>query len=171
MIGLFVLILGAGWLILAGVLARGVARLLAAEGLSAVAAFLLYPLIVIVPFADEIIGQWQFRELCEREAKVWIAPHARGVPAARQTGPEFVKREGLAIPVQEQPIVYVDAESGEPFYTAKAFHTVGGFVMRLGLNMGGTTASCWPEKWTSRENNIDIDGMLKRGEAIVGAQK
>jgi hypothetical protein len=132
------------------------------RGLSTV---LLYPLVLAIPFADEAIGRWQFNRLCEREAKVWIAPTANQVQAAQRIGPHFVDRDGFLIPVREQPIVYVDAHTGQPFYTVKAFHTPGGAIMRAGLNMGSSSA-CWPPNWSSRENGIDIDKLLKQGEAF-----
>jgi hypothetical protein len=149
MIGLIVIGLAVGWLVLAGVLAGGIAREFAPEKIGGLVAILLFPLIVAVPFIDEIIGRWQFGRLCEREATVWIAPTAIQVRAARRVGPDFVDREGFLIPVREQPIVYVDADTGKPFYTVKAFHTPGGMIMRLGLNMGSSKA-CWPKNWTHR---------------------
>ena len=164
MAGLIVLGLAVGWLFVSGTIASRISRAVAPAKVVGLVAILLYPLILAVPFADEAIGRWQFNRLCTSEAKVWVAPSATDVKAARRTGPDFVDREGFVIPVTEQPIIYVDVDTGKPFYTAKAFHTPGGVIMRAGLNMGSSSA-CWPPKWTSRENGIDIDKLLKQGEA------
>jgi hypothetical protein len=170
MAGLIVLAFVVGWLIFSGVIASGIARAIAPQSIRELSAILLYPLVVAVPFADEAVGRWQFKRLCEREAKVWVAPTANQVQAARRVGPHFIDRDGLVIPVREQPIVYVDAHTGQPFYTVKAFQTPGGMIMRAGLNMGSSTA-CWPPKWSSRENGIEIDKLLKQGEALSGKQR
>lgn len=169
MAGLIVLALAVGWLFLSGVIARVIAGSAAPERFGGLITILLYPLILAIPFADEAIGRWQYSRLCEREAKVWVAPTASQVKAARQVGPHFVDRDEFFIPVREQPIVYVDIDTGKPFYTVKAFHTPGGMIMRAGLNMGSSSA-CWPPNWSSRENGIDIDKLLKQGEASRGKQ-
>jgi len=170
MAGLIVLGLAVGWLIFSGAIAGGIARAIAPERIRGLTAILLYPLVLAIPFADEAIGRWQFHRLCEREAKVWVAPTANQVRAARRVGPHFIDRDGLFIPVREQPIVYVDAHTEQPFYTVKAFHTPGGMIMRAGLNMGSSSA-CWPPKWSSRENGIEIDKLLKEGEALDGKRR
>lgn len=170
MAGLIVLALAFGWLIFSVAISRGIARTVAPERMRGLAAILLYPLVLATPFADEAIGRWQFNRLCEREAKVWVAPTANQVQAAQAVGPDFVERNDFFIPVREQPIVYVDARTGQPFYTAKAFHTPGGVIMRAGLNMGSSTA-CRPPEWSSQEQGIDIDKLLKQGEALSQKQR
>ncbi|WP_157412520.1 hypothetical protein [Acidovorax sp. Root217] len=165
MIGLIVLLLAGTWLLLAGTVAKRVAKFLFPERFAVRARVLLFPLILCLPFLDEIIGRWQFHTLCEREAKVWIAPNAKEVTAAREGDSKTHARVGFLIPVTEQPIVFMDALTGKTFYATKAFHTPGGAIMRAGLNLG-STSSCWPKNWTARENGIDIDTLLKRGEAL-----
>jgi hypothetical protein len=169
MAGLIVLGLAVGWLFVSGSIAGGIARAVAPEKIGGLVAVLLYPLVLALPFADEAVGRWQFNRLCTREAKVWIAPAADQVKAARRTGPDFVDRQGFFIPVKEQPIVYVDAATGKPLYTVRAFHTPGGIIMRAGLNMGSSSA-CWPPKWSYRENGIDMDKLLKQGQARAKRQ-
>lgn len=165
MIGLIVLLLAGTWLFLAGTVAKRVAQFLFPERFAVRATVLLFPLILCLPFLDEIIGRRQFHSLCERDAKVWVAPNAKEVTAARKGDSKTHVRVGFLIPITEQPIVYIDELTGKPFYTAKAFHTPGGAIMRAGLNMGNDS-SCWPKNWTARENGIDIDTLLKRGEAL-----
>lgn len=170
MIGLIVLALAVGWLIFSAAIAVGIARAFAPARKRGVSTAVLFPFVLVTPFADEIIGRWQFHRLCESEAKVWVAPTANQVRAAQSVGPDFVTRGGFLIPVKEQPIVYIDAHTGQPFYTFKAFHTPGGLIMRAGLNLGHSSA-CWPPNWTSQENGIDIDNLLKEGKALNGKQR
>jgi hypothetical protein len=164
-IGLIVLLLAGSWLLLAGTVTKRTAQFLFPERFAARATVVLFPLILCLPFLDEIIGRRQFHSLCEREAKVWVAPNAKDVTAARKDGSKTHVRVGFLIPITEQPIVYIDALTGKPFYTTKAFHTPGGAIMRAGLNLGNES-SCWPKNWTPRENGLDIDTLLKRGKAL-----
>lgn len=167
MIGLIVLVLAGTWLFLAGRVARKVAHVLLPGRFAATGTVLLFPCVVGLPFLDEFIGRWQFNALCEREAKVWVAPDAQQVVAARSGDSTSRARTGFIIPISEQPITYFDAVTGKPFYTAKAFHTPGGAIMRAGLNLG-SDSSCWPKNWTPRENGLNIDALLQRGKALQG---
>jgi len=166
MIGLITLFAFGLWLWVAGLLARALTRLLGLRLLG----ILLYPFIAAIPFADEAIGRWQFHQLCESEAKVWVASNIKNITAAREGISALSDRSGFIFPIREQAASYVDAETGKPFYSFKAFHTPGGFVMRSGLNLGNST-SCWPEHWTSRENGFDIDEMLKRGKDLASMKE
>lgn len=168
MIALIVLIFAVLCVAVACFLTAGIVRLLVPRRppvLKLLVVFLSFPAFLVLPFADEIIGRSQFRKLCDREAKVWVSPNAKKIRAARRVGPDFVERSEFVIPVREQPITYIDAETGAPFYRAKAFHTPGGFIMRHGLNMG-SSSECWPERWTAVQNGIDIDELLKRGKDL-----
>jgi hypothetical protein len=155
-IGLIVLTIFVGWLVLAAFLVRAIARLTPAPVLVGIA---IFPATVMLPFVDELVGRWQFSRLCNAEAKVYVAPNAYEVFAARRDVDRMTGRGGLVIPVTEQAFSYVDARTGATFYSVKAFHTPGGFVMRAGLNMGGST-SCWPSRWSSAENGLNIDEKL-----------
>lgn len=155
-IGLIVLAIFFGWLVLAAFVARAIGRLTPAPALVGIAVF---PAVVVLPFVDELVGRWQFSRLCNAEAKVYVAPNAKEVFAARRDFDRMTGRGGLVIPVTEQAFSYVDTQTGATFYSVKAFHTPGGFVMRAGLNMGGST-SCWPSRWSSAENGFNIDEKL-----------
>ena len=125
----------------------------------------IYLMILALPFADEIVGRAQFQILCDNEAKVWVSPTANEVTAAKKLEKGITTLSGYAFRIREQSVTYIDANTGEEFYKFKAFHTPGGWIMRSGLNLGHST-SCWPSKWSSRENGIDIDLLLKNGKNI-----
>jgi hypothetical protein len=103
--------------------------------------------------------------LCSKEAVVWVSPTVSEVTAAHKVKSDIFTRSKFIIPIREQPVTYLDARTGKEFYTFKAFHTPGGWVMRSGLNLGHST-SCWPEDWISKHNEIDIDAMLEKGKHI-----
>ncbi|MES2632266.1 MAG: hypothetical protein V4669_04800 [Pseudomonadota bacterium] len=162
MIGLFVLALLAGWLIVTGLITVAIVRAIRFPG-SSLLGLLVFPVVAALPFVDEAIGRWQFQRLCATEAKVRVAPNAKSVVAAKRGNSYITELVGYVFPISEQAVSYVDLATGKEFYSFKAFHTPGGFVMRSGLNMG-SSKSCWPEKWTSRANGLDIDALLNRGE-------
>jgi hypothetical protein len=162
MIGLIVLGLLVAWLIATGMITAAIVRGIRIPG-SSLLGVLIFPVVAALPFADEIIGRWQFHRLCEAEAKVWVAPDAKSVVAAREGNSYSSELVGYAMPVREQAVAYIDIATGKPFYSFKAFHTPGGLVMQSGLNMG-SSSSCWPEKWMSRENGLDMDELVRRGK-------
>ncbi len=162
MIGLIVLAVAAAWLVVAARLARYVASKFQLPGLSAFVGVVAFLAFAVLPFADEILGRWQFQRLCASEAVVWVSPNAGAVVAAEDVG-TFSERKEFIFPVRQQWAKYADLASGEVFYSVKAFHTPGGFLMRAGLGLGNST-SCWPERWTSKDVGLNIDELLKRGK-------
>lgn len=126
--------------------------------------FLFALIVFVAPWADEIIGRWQFAQLCKTEAVVWVGPKAEAVVAAKDVG-SFSERTGLLFPVRQQSVRLADLSNGQVFYTVTAFHTPGGVLMRAGLGLGNST-SCWPERWTGSERGIDTNAMMKRGEQL-----
>lgn len=163
MIGLMFLAGLAIWLVLAVWISK---RILGWMGNSkypitrGVAVFLL---VLIAPVADELIGRWQFHQLCEREAVVTLSPDWEMVKRAK--GNEFIlhKLPSYLISIEEQPVEFIDADTGKLFLTYKGFRTKGGVLMSHGLGLGGTT-SCWPKDKTSLLNKVNIDQLLKQGK-------
>lgn len=160
MIGLTVLFIAGFWLWLA-IKIGGLLLTKSENSISRkIAGILLFSLILVAPFADEIVGRIQFEKLCNTEAEAWVAPNAKEITSARRGIDKIEPREGLIFPVREQEFTYVDSKTGATFYSVKAFHTPGGWIMRHGLNLGNSS-SCWPERWSSRDFGLDIDSMLK----------
>jgi len=128
-----------------------------------VASLLLFPVILTAPFADELIGQWQFNRLCEREAVVTLSPDWEKVKRARDNDDPITEIFGYVIPIRVQRVEFVDTDTKNPFLSYKGFHTKGGFFMRHGLGLGLTT-SCWPKNKTQVLNDLNIDQLLKQGK-------
>jgi hypothetical protein len=161
MIGILVLLIAIPWLLFANYI--GIILVTKSKGnifKICISIFLSF-LIVIAPFTDEIIGRVQFEHLCSTEAKAWVSSNAKEITSARRGIERLEPREGLIFPVTEQEFTYIDTKTGATFYSVKAFHTPGGWIMRHGLNLGNSS-SCWPERWMSRDLGLDIDSILER---------
>lgn len=164
MIGLLFLF-GIGlWLIVAFVVSVNIPRWLGTTKHHTATVLLSFPLVLIAPFADEIIGRWQFKRLCEREAVVTLSPDWETVKRAYERKFPTIPIDGNAIPIRVQQSEYVDIETGRPFLTFKAFHTNGGILFgQLGLGLGQTT-SCWPRNLTKVMNEVNTDRLMKNGK-------
>ena len=164
MIGLLFLAGAAFWLTVTFMLSRRIPRWLGITKYAKAASVLLFPLILLAPVADEVIGRWQFHRLCEREAVVNLSPDWRTVKAARDNDPPVTEIAAYAIPIRVQGVEFVDAVSGKPFLSYKGFHTSGGLLFgRFGLGLGLST-SCWPKDKSPLLNEIGIDQLLKQGK-------
>jgi len=161
MIGLTVLFIAGFWIWLAIKISGSLLTKSENRTSRKIASILLFSLILVTPFADEIVGRIQFENLCNTEAKAWVAPNAKEIISARRGIERMEPREGLIFPVTEQEFTYIDSKTGATFYSVKAFHTPGGWIMRHGLNLGNSS-SCWPERWSSRDFGLDIDSMLNK---------
>jgi hypothetical protein len=162
MAGLLVLGIAVMWLLFAAKMGRVAAGAFPRHWMSSFFGLAAFATIAVLPFADEIVGEWQFRRLCTSEAVVWVHPNATNVIAARAT-PATRDLGGFVFPIREQVSEYVEATTGEPFLRVKALHTPGGFIMRAGLNMG-SSRSCWPARWSEHYRDLKLDELLKRGK-------
>lgn len=152
------------WLTVAVMLCKRVPRWLGVTKHGAVISVLLFPVVLVAPVADEIIGRWQFNRLCEREAVVTLSPDWEKVKRALAKELPTIPIDGYAIPIRVQRGEYVDMDTGQPFLAFKAFHTKGGLLFgRLGLGLGQTT-SCWPKNLTKVMNEINSDLLIKNGK-------
>ncbi|MBG7619258.1 hypothetical protein I5R65_07255 [Herbaspirillum sp. AP02] len=160
MIGLLFIVVFVVWLVSAFYFGRAIPRWL---GLKPAWSFLFVPLAFIAPIADELIGRWQFKRLCEKEAVVWLNPNWKSVKTVRNVSPElFSQVPGTAIPIEIQPVTYIDAETGQPFMNYNAVHTSGGLLLgKLGFGLGGTT-TCWPKDELEIRKKINMKNLLNK---------
>lgn len=128
-----------------------------------VVSVLVFPFVFLAPVADELIGRWQFHQLCEREAVVWLSPDWETVRRAKDNDDPMYELDGFVFPIKVQYIELVDIDTKLPFVKIRAFHTKGGFLMRHGLGLDGIT-SCWPPDWIQVMNQVDSEKLLKQGK-------
>jgi len=164
MIGILFLIVIVVWFTAAVMLSKRIPHWVGMTKHTTAISVLVFPLVLTAPIADDLIGRWQFNRLCDREAVVMLSPDWVKVTAARDNDGPISEIDGYVIPIRVQRVEFVDANTGKPFLTAKAFHTYGGFLFgRLGLGLGQST-SCWPKDLTKVMNDLDIDQLLKQGK-------
>ena len=164
MIGILFLVGIVVWLAVAVMLSLRIPRWVGMTRHTVVVSILLFPIVLTAPFADSLIGQWQFNRLCEREAVVTLSPDWEKVKRARDNGKPIRDLNGYVIPIQVQAVELVDLDSENSILNVKAFHTKGGFLMRHGLGLG-LTDSCWPPNWVQVMNQIDSDKLIKQGKS------
>ena len=164
MIGLLFLF-GIGlWLTVAILLSRSIPRWLGVTKYGAALSVLLFPVLLVAPVADEIIGRWQFKRLCEREAVVTLSPDWEKVKRARERDIPSVTLSGYLIRIQSQRMEYFDVDTGKNFFTNQSFHAYGGFLAyRMGLGLGTSTA-CWPKDSHQAYKQTNLDQLIKQGK-------
>jgi len=126
---------------------------------------LLFPLILVAPVADELIGRWQFNRLCEREAVVTLSPDWVTVKRAHQEPDVRRDFHGYLIPIHSWGGDIVDVDTGNVFFTSKSLFTRGGFLFgRLGLGLDGQATSCHPANIQAIQKQVNLFELLKQGK-------
>ncbi len=165
MIGLMFLAGLVLWLTLAIMLSKRIPRWLGVTKQQGNLSVLLFPLILVAPVADELIGRWQFNRLCEREAVVTLSPDWVIVKRARQEPDVRRDFDGYLIPIHSWGGDIVDVDTGKVFFTSKSLFTRGGFLFgRLGLGLDGQATSCHPVNIQAIQKQVNLFELLKQGE-------
>ena len=164
MIGLIALAAIAIWLMVVIHLCKRIPDWLGMTRFAKAAQYLLFPVLLLLPIADELIGAWQFKRLCEREAAVTLSPNWQIVKRAQKASAGPVYLNGYIIQIREWTTKFIDADTGKEFFLSKAFITNGGILFgRLGLGLG-TSRSCSPPDEFQIMHMINIDQLLKQGK-------
>lgn len=139
--------------------------------------FLVTSVLIPLPVADEIIGGFQFRELCQQGyPAVYDSDKATGKTVTlKQVSISNLKTymdiprkdvEHTVIPIREDSWEYIEVESGELLLSWKEYHAKGGWLSRfIGFPQGSPpytfNAVCSPEgnySLLKRLNMKTIDG-------------
>lgn len=145
MIGLYFLGILGLWVFVAGLIAKSTTRHWRGRSSRLVLGPLVFVVVVILPFVDEIVGKYQFRTLCREgavprydEAKargrsVYMrqVPHPQ-VPRVQTTPSRLVP---AWIPITEKTIDWLDKETDEVLVSYKAYEASSGWFIR----------AIWPE--------------------------
>jgi len=153
------------WFIAAIMLCKRIPRWLGVTKHGAIMSVLMFPVVLVAPVADEIIGRWQFSRLCKREAVVTLSPDWEKVKRARERDIPSVTLDGYFIRIRSQRMEYFDVDTGKNFFTNQAFHAYGGFLAyQMGLGLGTSTA-CWPKDSHQTYELTNLDELIKQGAA------
>lgn len=153
MTGIVLLAVVGLWLWLCIVVARALLRQLRPQPWRWLAAASLFALMLIAPVGDEIVGGFQFRALCEKNANFRIGvanPEARTTRVAVRPANEVLP--GTAITIYHSRIEYTDVQSGERVVDFDEYVAKGGvFIRTLAISQSNAPItidrpSCSPQQ-------------------------
>lgn len=92
------------------------------------------------PFADEVVGKYQFEALCKANGIESVdVSRARGKRAKVHYGERHLVA-GTMVPIQVDDVTFRDADSGGTLFHYKDYHATGGWLMRYTpMNMGDSS--------------------------------
>lgn len=164
MIGLMFLVGIVFWITVAVMLSKRIPRWVGMTRYTAAASVLVFPVVLVAPIADDLIGRWQFYRLCDREAVVTLSPDWEKVRRAKRVDIQSKYFTTYLIPISSAGGEYVDLDSGKVFMTHRALFTKGGFLRRNMYGLDGIT-SCLPKDAQAIEKKINFYDLLKQGES------
>lgn len=162
MIGLLFFAFLGIWLVAAIVISVLITKWLGVSKHRGVIGMALFPIVFCAPIADDLIGMWQFRQLCEKEAVVTLSPDWKRVKRAAWVDLPVDYYNHKIIPITGQSGQYINLDSNQPFMVTRSLFTQGGFLRRfIGLGNG---SSCSPENERILSKQINVVQLMKNGE-------
>lgn len=153
------------WLMVSNYLSNRIYSVLSPKWRRAPVRVLLFAVLLILPVTDEIVGRWQFNQLCEREAVIWLSPDWEKVKRAARVQDQRKPVPRIAIPVTRVVYEKIDIETGYTFLRDTRFITDGGFLMgSLGLGLG-VGSTCRPPNAIEVSKQIQLSKLLENGAA------
>lgn len=170
MIALIGLILIGGWIWLALRVSKPIKEWIGKYKYGNVLRKTVLPVVLILPLADEIIGN-TFMEivLCRDASQLVILTPIDFVNKAKAV---HLPDETIwfGIPIEKLQVNYIDLDTNQTFAYSKNYITYGGWLMRSGLNLGNF-GSCgrWATKtqYYSGKSAVEmkVEQLLIAGEA------
>jgi len=129
--GLFLIIIFAAWFFFARAISWFITKSISNLYLKALAKIVVFILIFACPFADEIIGRVQFREICATDAvAVYDEANVRGKTVISE--PVVVNNYmNTILPIYKQTWKYQDPSTHEELISFTEVHAKGGWLSRL----------------------------------------
>jgi len=103
------------WLVAVIILTVWIPRIIGPGWLRTIARFILFPALLVAPIADEWIGRRQFKELCEREDKIYLSPNWMDVKKAKELRTP-IKINRQITNTQGSKFEYIDINTGVVFF-------------------------------------------------------
>ncbi len=136
MTGLALLLVVGLWWWASLTLSRIVVRKLPAKPWRRLVGYVVFGLLFALPVADEIVGGFQFRALCKKNAVFHVGvehPEGRITKFSANSPGEFV--HGTFIKIYDAAIEYKDVQSGEVVVKFHSYTAEGGWLIRaLGIS-------------------------------------
>ena len=130
MIGLYLLFLLGIWTVLVAWLSVKIAKRLPVPKWRPLVGIGLFIILLPMVLIDELIGKWQFEQLCQENSTIYIAPDAKGRTVVYQANPPDDVVQGTWVRIRIQKRRYVDATTGETIVSYKNVKARGGWFMR-----------------------------------------
>jgi len=131
MIGLLLFGFVAAWFVAARWLAIKATRRLLPGKLRLTAVCFITLMLVALPLSDEIIGGFQFRALCEKNAALRIdAARIRGKKVRVTTDPANKEVGGTSVPILYSRSSYRDVDTNEELASSGRYVANGGWLIR-----------------------------------------
>jgi hypothetical protein len=115
------------WLVLCIALARHIPIWLGVKRVGWAWGLLLFPILVVAPVIDEVIGKQQFASLCEKRIFLDNSDAIKARNIHRVT-PPYTKLPGFWIPIEMRTVKYVDDETNQVILSNDDYHTKGGWL-------------------------------------------
>lgn len=161
MIGLPLILVFVLWLGLSVFLARKIPVWVGVRHHRVPLSLVLFPVIFVTPVIDEVIGMHQFEQLCNDRAVVHVSLDAARVRRAKVVSGPVLEVPNHWIKIQAQEMVYLDVDTGKPFYTYESLITKGGRIARI-ARLGGLH-SCSAKNIPETSKQLNIEELLKEG--------
>lgn len=146
-------------------IARSLGNLAPSPRLRTPLGFVIFFVLLSLPFIDEVIGNYQFEALCKANGIESVdVSKARGKRVKLVSG-EGKSIDGFIMPITEYPLIFKDDTNGETLFRYNTYHAHGGWLMRYTwLSMGSNhtmlfDGGCYnPQKLKAilSENNINL---------------
>ncbi|MFM9917893.1 MAG: hypothetical protein ACKVOX_18995 [Rhizobacter sp.] len=164
MTGILLIAVAIVWLIAVLAATRWVVRRVNSLAMKVVSCLVLFPVLLVLPVADELVGKQQFDSLCTKYAVQVIdeqnAPNSR-VKSVGGSGDWYAA--GTAVRIRIQPWIYQDITTQNVVASYHTLHAEGGWLIRaLGISETRSpllfSRSCAPpdERSFLKKFNIDI---------------
>lgn len=124
---IFLLVVGL-WLALCLYLAHHIPGWLRIKRFGWILSMLLFPLLVVSPVVDEVIGKQQFAKLCETHM-YYESQDMFKAKRIRVDSPPYRRLSGYWIPIEGRTIKYIDDETNQVILSYDDFHTDGGRLL------------------------------------------
>jgi hypothetical protein len=159
--GLIVIFIIAFWVFLVTKLTKFLSKWIPVNKYSPALKVLLFVLLLVMPFADEIIGGFQFRALCKAEAvATYDEAKVRGKTVHLKSA-EVIHYTNTILPTHKQIWLYADHETNEELLSYVDIRSDGGWLSRW-INFNGVhdpqtfSGNCGSDKEGYLFQNLNI---------------
>ena len=161
MTGLFLIALAIAWLAVAVAITRWTTRRFRSTALKLVSSLLVFPVLLVAPLTDELIGAHQFETLCKKDGRPEpvALEKARGLALLVNLG-QFQPVADTILETQAAMYTYSDVQSEKPILRFHTYRTKGGWLIRaLGFSETNApltfSADCTATHGESLQDSLD----------------